>query len=72
MNPPALKPTLARVFNRGQIHPPYKLWSQVETELRQAFNQILGDLLEDPTAEVTSVLEKKLKPLGLKLELMLQ
>jgi len=72
MNPSGLKPTLARVFNRGQTHPPYKLWGQIESELRQAFGHILDDLLGNPSAEVTPTLEKYLQPLGLKLEPMLR
>jgi hypothetical protein len=68
LDPPGLKPTLARVFNRGQVHPANKLWGRVETELREAFEVVLGDLLGDSSLEVRAVLDKYFLPLGRRLE----
>jgi len=68
LDPPGLKPTLARVFNRGQVHPANKLWGRVETDLREAFEVVLGDLLDDSSLDVRTVLDKYLLPLGRRLE----
>ena len=72
LDPPSLRQTVARVFNRGQSHPSYKQWGRFETELRQSFAYILADLLGDPPAEVNATLEKYLLPLGRRIELMLR
>ncbi len=67
----SLAQTFDRSFRTGQPYKTVSMWTTIEHQLSQTLDQIAGEVMADPAADVSAILNKHLDPLARRLDLML-
>jgi multiple sugar transport system substrate-binding protein len=68
---PAYRAAVEQSVRFGRSYPRVRLWVRIMNELRGVFDLITADVLESPDVEIPQILQRRLKPLANRLNLML-
>lgn len=68
---PAFRAAVEQSVRTGQSYPRVKLWVRIMSDLRSALDSITGEVLEKTDEDVQEILQRRLKPLASRLNLML-
>ena len=71
LDPPELLQVEKFILETGRSYRPYPIWVRIQNDLIKALDVITADLLEDPSADVLTLIRKYIDPLAQRYKLIL-
>jgi multiple sugar transport system substrate-binding protein len=68
---PAFRAAVEQSVRTGRTYPPVRLWVRIMNDLRNVFDLIAAEVIENQDTEVEQIIRRRLKPLETRLNLML-